>query len=233
MTSTSLPPQSYKSIVIVFFLATITILMIAVAIEVFYFRRNRVIGDISTMVGEHMRDLRSTEAVGGPMPMGLLSEAMNQSIDENNEVEANKSILLMLDLAKESRRRSFSLPIVHRDIALKVKKLADRSVGEVAVNAAKLFTIIAKRHTEHMDGVLAQAHVIISKTDARTATQSMKSLAYQINGAITIGVSIDPKLLISKENNEVIQQWLSSTDEHAKASAELLLKAVQDAESVT
>jgi hypothetical protein len=221
-----------KSLIIVFFLATITILMIAVAIEVFFFRRNRVVRDISSMVGEHLNVLRNTEAVGGPMPIPMLSEAMNQVIDETDEKAANESIKLMLGLVMESKRRSFALPLVHRDVAIRVKNWADRGEGETAVNAAKLFTSIAKRHTEHMEQVIAQSYVLISKTDARSAIQAMKSLAHQIDGAVSSGMSIDSRAVLMKENNETVREWLSSNDDGAKAAAEMLLKTVGEADSV-
>jgi hypothetical protein len=223
--------QSYKSLVIVFFLATITLLMIAVAVEVFFFRRNRVVRDISTMVGEHLNGLRNTEAVGGPMPVGMLSHAMNRTIDDRDEKEANESIKSMLELVAESKRRSFALPLVHKDIALQVKSWADRGEGETAVNAAKLFTFIAKRHTEHMEQVIAQSYVVISKTDAKAAIQAMKSLAYQIDGAITSGMNIDSRAILIKENHEAMQDWLASSDDGAKAAAELLLKTVEEVSS--
>lgn len=205
-----------RSLIIVFFLATITILMIAISIEVFFFRRNRVVRDISSMVGEHLNVLRNTEAVGGPMPIPMLAEAMNQHIHETDEKEANESMKTMLGLVMESKRRSFALPLVHKDVALKIKAWADRGEGETAVNAAKLFTSIAKRHTEHMEQVIAHSYVLISKTDSSSATQTMRSLAHQIEGAISSGMNIDARAVLIKENSETVQEWLVSNDAGAK-----------------
>lgn len=218
-----------KSVAIVFFLATITILAIAVAAEVFFFRRNRVVRDISSMVGEHLNNLRGTEAVGGPMPIPMLSSAMNRSVHPTDETSAKDAMQDMLGMVVEAKRRSFQLPLVHKDVALRIKNWADKGEGETAVTAAKLFTHIAKRHTEHLEQLVAQSYVVISNTEASAAAQAMRSLAHQVDGAVSSGITLQAKAVLFKENAETVQKWLSSESESAKAAAELLVKTIQEA----
>lgn len=212
-----------------FFLATICVLGIAISIEVFVVRRNKMVQDISSLVGEHLIALRASKSVGGPMPVNMLISAMNQVIHPDNEKAAKTAIDNMMGVVTEAKRRSFMLPLVHKDVAVRVKSWAEKGT-EVSASAAKLLAHIMERHAQHVDQVVAQSYITISTSDPLLAAQTMRSLTHQIEGALSSGLSIDPKMLLLKPNAKTVEQWISQSENlQAKTAAEMLMKTFEEA----
>lgn len=217
---------------VAYFFVIITVVSLGLALELFYFRRNRLVKSISTLVGEHLVELRASKNVGGPMPIHMMTSAMNERISETDEEEAKKSMELMMGLVTEAKRREFRLPMVQKDIALIVKKWAERGVGKTSALAAKLLTHIVKGHAEHVDQVVSQSHVQISNIDGDTAAQQMRFLNNHLDGAIAAGLSIDPKIVLFQPNVKTVDSWVSSDHLKAKLSAESLLKTLSEAKDM-
>jgi hypothetical protein len=180
------------------------------------------------MVGDHITKLKNSDKVGGPMPYALLSAAMNQVIDETDDNRAKEAMDTMIGIVAESKRRSFQLPIVHKNVAKIVKNWADRLSSRSSLVAAKLLSHIYERQLQLVDQLTSQALVTISDNDEELAYTQMRSLAHHVDGAVAAGITVDPKLIILSPNNTTIDKWRESQSLKAKTAAELLLKNIQE-----
>jgi hypothetical protein len=162
----------------------------------------------------------------------MMTSAMNERISETDEEEAKQSMELMMGLVTEAKRREFRLPIVQKDVALKVKKWAERGVGKTSVLAAKLLTHIVKGQAEHIDQLVSQSHVEISTIDGDTAAQQMRSLNNHLDGAVAAGLAVDPKIVLFQPNIKTVDSWVNSDNIKAKLSAESLLKTLREAKDM-
>jgi DNA-binding transcriptional regulator YiaG len=221
--------MSSVNIGVVFFFATIALVGLLLTIEVFYSRKNRMVKSISSLVGEHLVSFRSSPQVGGHMPVSMLSAAMNQNIHPDNDDEAASAIETMTGIVVEAKRRSFQLPLVHKDVAQIVMKWAERGTAKSSQGAANLLAHIVEKHAQHMDQLIAQSYVIISESDPVLASNQMRLLYHQLDGALAAGLGVDPSLVLVTQNVKSVNMWLESDHPKAKTAAELLLKTVQEA----
>ena len=213
----------------VFFVGTIVLVLIVLLTEYANYRRHRIIQNISSLVGEHIVKMRSTEKVGGPMPHAMLYSAMNQIIDADSDEDALTSMKTMIGIVAESKRRSFQLPLVHKNVAKIVSQWAERTSSKSSPVASKLLVHIFERQIQHMDQLTAQAMVTISDTDEELAYIQMRSLSHHVDGAVTSGIVVDPKLILLSPNTTTIEKWLNCNNSRMKTAAELLLKNIQEA----
>ena len=221
--------QKHQYPILPFFLAALTAALFAFSVEVFWRRRDVLVRNISSMVGEHLIGFRASSQVGGPMPIPMLSTAMNQVISRDDDAVARSALDSMMGVVTEAKRRSFALPLVHKDVALRVKAWAEKPETTSSQPAAKLLTHIVERHAQHMDQLIAQSYAIISTTDSAAATQSMRALAHLVDGAAIAGLGIQKSLILVKPNDETVQTWLSSSEVQPKLAAEFLMKTIDEA----
>lgn len=214
---------------IFFFLAVLTLIAMALAVEVLYVRRRRMVRNLAAMVGEHLVNARATAQVGGPMPVQMLEAAMNHDIPLDHEPTARNGIDTMLGMVAEAKRRNFLLPLVNKKAASAVAEWAVRG-GETGAAATKLMPFIVERHAQHMDQLVAQAYVRISETDAGSAASAMRSLAHQLDIALAAGLGIDPRMVLFQPNKGIVERWAASHEhDSARDAAQTLLRTVEEA----
>jgi hypothetical protein len=215
-----------------FFLVTLVAALIAISLEVFWRRRDRLVQNISSMVGEHLSNIRTSDRVGGPMPVHILESGMNQVIDEHNDEEAKRAMETMMAVVVESKRRSFLLPLVHKDVFQRVKAWAEKGhTAKSSEIATKLIVHIAERHAQHMDQIVAQSYAVVSDSDPRAAALTMRSLSHQVDGALAAGIKIHPSLFLLSPNDATVKKWAEQNDHAvAKAAAQLLHKTAREAD---
>jgi len=210
-----------------FFLVSLTILCLAVVADIFIVRRNRVIRDISQLVGNHLGNLRASAAVGGAMPLQLLQQAMNRDIHPTDETKASEDIEFLFSVLQESKRRSFQMPLVHRDMAAKIMRWSQTARNpDIASKAAALMAVAVEKHANHIDQVIAQSMVKICDQDPVKAARDMKSLDQLLDGVLASGITMSGNMALLSPNDAVVQQWAASSDVAAKSAAESLLKTV-------
>lgn len=212
-----------------YFVLVLIAALIALTLEIFLKRRDALVRNISAMVGEHLLNTRASANVGGPMPLSMLSAAMNQNIHPDNDSEAKKALDTLTGIVTEAKRRSFMLPLMHKDVALNVKKWAETPNSSSSIPAATLLSHIYERHAQHIDQLISQSFVKISADDENTAVVAMRSLTHQIDGALAAGLKVQPSMALLKDNKEIAEKWSTSSSLKAQEAAKLLLKTVEEA----
>ena len=216
-------------------LCTLTILAIAVAWELLYIRRNKLLRGIGSMVGSHLIASREASAAGsgtGAMPIQMLDRAMNSGVHESNSAKAKEDLLGMLGMVSEAKRRNFLLPLTNKDLAQTVIKWSTTGTdaGDVAL---KLLPYIMERHAQHMDQMIAQSYVLISDSDASSATNAMRSLAHQLDTANAAGISVDPNMVLFNPNKTTVKVWAEQSEMlQPQAAARGLLDSLREAEEI-
>lgn len=212
-----------------FFLAVLTLIALAVAVEVLYVRRRRMVRNLAAMVGEHLVATRAAVQTGGPMPVEMLQAAMNHDIPLDHEPTARNGIDTMLGIVVEAKRRNFLLPLVNKTAASAVAEWAVRG-GETGAAAAKLMPHIVERHAQHMDQLVAQSYARISEADGSAAAAAMRSLTHQLDIALAAGLGVDPSMVLFQPNKGIVERWAASADHaSAKDAAQALLRTVEEA----
>jgi hypothetical protein len=223
--------MKFTQTAIAFFLAITALVSAAIAIEVFYVRRNRLVQNISSMVGEHLVKLRSLDKASGPMPVNMLIAAMNQKIDPSDDEAAKTAMETMMGIVVESKRRGFLLPMVHKDVAVAVRTWASKVESKSSVTAAKLLTHIMDRHVQQVEQLVAQSFAVISETDEKEAVTGIRSLSHILDGALAAGLSVNPNMVFMPPNSNTIRKWAAADSApQAKAAAELFLATLKEAQ---
>lgn len=221
-----------NSLFIFFLLATLTLILLVATTEYLYSKKHKLVQSISSMVGEHLVDLRTNKDVGGPMSQNSLTLAMNQVIDPDDDEKAKSAIETMLGVVVEAKRKSFHLPMVHKDVLTLVAKWSEKTDSHSSKLAAKLLTHVYDRNLQHMDQLISQSYVNISETDPILATKQMRSLSHYVDGANVAGISLDPKIILLSPNDKIVNKWLLSEDVKVKNAAQFLLQNIEESRTL-
>ena len=213
-------------------LCTITLLAIAVAWEILYVRRNKMLRSIGSMVGSHLVASREAANAGsgiGSMPIQMLDRAMNNGVHPSNAQKAKEDLNGMLGMVSEAKRRNFLLPLTNKDLAQTVIKWSTTGTeaGDVAL---KVLPYIMERHAQHMDQMIAQSYVLVSESDPVSATNAMRSLAHQLDTANAAGISVDPSMVLFNPNKTTVKMWAEQEVQlQPQAAARGLLDSIREA----
>jgi hypothetical protein len=214
-------------------LCVFTLVCIAIAWEILYVRRNRLLRSIGSMVGSHLvasREAAASSGVGiGSMPIQMLDRGMNHGVHTSNSVKAKEDLESMLRMVSEAKRRNFLLPLTNKEIAQTIIKWSTTGTqtGEIAL---KLLPYIMERHAQHMDQMVAQSYVNISDSDPAAATNAMRTLAHQLDTANAAGISVDPAMVLFNPNKATVAMWADQqTQLQPQAAARGLLDSIKEA----
>ena len=213
-------------------LITVTLVAIAVAVEVLYVRRNRMIRSIGSMTGSHLVATREASMNGqlgiGPMPVQLLQNAVNNPIVETDSTIALEQLKSMLRYVEEAKRRSFMLPLTTKENAHAIKKWA-LTTSETGDVARKVLPYIIERQAQQADQMVALSYAEISSSDSRSATQQMRTLTHNLDITNASGISLDPRMALFNPNLANVLNWAEQTEDiQAQATAKGLLMSFEE-----
>ena len=204
------------------------VILIVATAKYFHMKKQRLVQNISSMIGDHLVNLRNIDKVNSPMNQEMLHYSMNQKIDPYDDESAKQSINSMLDVVVESKRRSFNLPFISKDVREQIIKWANNTNSKSSSSATKLLTHVFEKNIQLMDQLISQSLVMISETDISIATNQMKTLSHFIDGVNISGLTVDPQLILLSPNDTIINKWLIHSDIKVKNAAEHLLKNIEE-----
>ena len=216
---------------IIGFLVFLIIIGMILTSQLFLAYRAILNRDVDSIISDHLENIRGilSKDSGTQISQPLLQAVMNKGVHPTDEAEAHESMKNMLDLVAESKRRSFKLPLVNKEVLGSVRKWSSQARNVDAKNSAvKLLTHLAERHVEIMDQIVSQSFVEISKTDSSSAVTAMKTLEHYVDGVLLAGIKIDPKMVLLSPNESIVKSWLSGDNAEAKLAAESLLKSIEE-----
>ena len=213
-------------------LCTLSLVAIAVAWEVLYIRRNKLLRSIGSMVGSHLVASRQAAMEGnfsGALDVQFLEKAMNNGVHDMDKNKAKEDLESMYAMVVNAKRNNFLLPLITKEISQVVIKWSTSATeaGEVAL---KVLPFVMERHAQHMDQMIAQSYVIISDNDPKKATHSMRSLAHQLDMANAAGLSVDPRMVLFNPNKTTVKLWAQQEElPQPQAAARGLLDSIMEA----
>jgi hypothetical protein len=189
------------------------------------------------MIGSHLVASREATLNGtlgnGSMPVQMIQSIMNQSfIHETDHKEAYKGLTSMLTVVEQAKRSRFMLPMTDKPQALIIKKwaLSSSEAGDVA---RKILPYIVERHAQQADQIVALSYTEISATEAKQATQQMRTLTHYLDTTNSAGIGIDPRMALFNPNLSNVQKWAEqSEDIQAQATARGLLQSFEETKRI-